>query len=174
MHTIKIIFGFIATLLIFSCDNTPDNEITTEPFPERKINHKQYFTYKNTNGENLFITGIYKEEYLSLIATDENGNDLYIEGELIADIENYVEIFNKATDEEGNVINLGLRFVPFIDTINSENEIKAYYKLKYDVSSFDFITVFYKKDNIDEYITKVIYNGIEYPFSDLPIEIIKE
>ena len=172
MRLTKIIFGFIVSLLIFSCDNTPDNEITTEPFPNRKINHKQYFTYKNTNGENLFVTGIYKEEYLSLIATDENGEDLYIKGELIADIENYVEIFNKATDAEGNVMSLGLRFVPITNTMN--NETKAYYKLKYDIDSFDFITVFYKKDSINEYIIKIIYNGVEYPYSDSPIEIIKE
>lgn len=174
MRVVKIIYSFIIACFISSCDNTLDNEIIIEPFPDRKINHKQYFTYKNINGENLFVTGIYKEEYLSLIATDENGNDLYIKGELIADIANYVEIFNKATDEEGNVINLGLRFVPIIDTINSENEIKAYYKLKYDVDSFDFITVFYKKDSINEYIIKIIYNGVEYPYSELPIEIIKE
>ncbi len=99
MKTIKIILGIICMLLVNACDTTIDNEVIVLPdgFPTY-IFPDQNFSYSNTNGDNLLTNGTYKDEYLSLIATDENFNDLYIEGELIADVANIAEIRGKDDD----------------------------------------------------------------------------
>jgi|GEM_PF-5553986 len=171
MKFFKILISGVISFFIFSCNNTPDNGIIHLPFPIERVNVIQDFSYKNQNGENLLEKGVYKEKYLSLICTDENGDDLYINGQLVADIENIVEIRNR-----GNGF-LTLFFGRDYSVNENNNSAIGYYKLKYDEDKYDTIIVnFYHnmKDGTDHYINKVIYNGVEYPYSKLPIEIIKE
>lgn len=171
MRILKIIYSFIIACFISSCDNTPDNEINTEPFPPSNVNVVQNFSYKNNNGDNLLLNDVYKESLLSLICTDENYNDLYINGELVADRENIIEIRYKSDDF------LTLFFGRPFSYDDENNSAIGYYKLKYDEDKYDTMTVhFYNslKNGTHHYITKIIYNGVEYPYSELPIEIIKE
>ncbi|HUH26056.1 MAG TPA: hypothetical protein VLY87_05480 [Flavobacterium sp.] len=178
MKTIKIFFSFVLVFFIFSCDNTPDNVIIVEPFPVDNVNNMQSFSYKNQKGESLFEKGIYKEEYLSLICTDEQGNDLYINGQLVADIENIVAIADKYKDNQGNITSLNLGFGRDFNLDEVNNLAIGYYKLKYDKDKYDTIVVhfYYSHTNgFHHYITKVVYNGVEYDLADKPIiEIIKE
>jgi|SRR5690606_12429712 len=177
MKFFKILISIIISFFIFSCDNTPDNEFFNEPFPIEKINVMQAFSYKNQNGENLFEKGIYKEEYLSLICTDENGDDLYINGQLVADVENIVGIRRKNKDDQGNVISLTLEFGYEFIFDEANKPVIGYYKLRYDENKYDTIIVhFYHnmKDGTEHYITKVVYNGVEYDVAKPIIEIIKE
>lgn len=175
MKTIKIISGFFIALFFNSCDNTPDNEVIINPEPNRIIITTQYFSYKNAEGKNLFEQGVYNKEYLSLIATDEQWNDLYVNNQRVADIENLVEIRNKSLDKNGNIIALELRFGYDLTTDVTTESAIGYYKLEYNKDKYDTITVFYFKNNIHFYITKVIYNNVEYDTSQQPIiEIIKE
>lgn len=177
MKILRIILGFIMVLFI-SCDNAPDNEVIFMPFPHSYVYNMQSFSYKTSEGDNLFMLGIYKEEYLSLIATDENYNDLYINGVLVADIEDVVSIADIKRDEQGNIISLNLGFGRTYSYDEANNSAIAYYKLKYDDNKYDTITVHYYyslKNGTHHYITKVVYNGIEYPANEfVTIEIIKE
>ena len=171
MKNYKIIFlGFLFMTLVMGCDTTSDNEVIVHPDGDVPIhiNSSQAFSYSNNNGENLLANGTYKDEHLSLIATDENHNDLYIEGQLIADIENIAEIRSKGD----NLIELF--FGRDID--NGENSRIGYYKLKYDENKYDSIVVhfYYSLQNGRyHYITDIVYNGVEYVATDI-IEIIKE
>lgn len=177
MKILKLILSFIVAISISSCDTTIDNETTTTPYPYSDVNNMQSFSYKTLEGDNLFMLGIYKEEYLSLIATDENFNDLYINGVLVADIDDIISIADIYRDEQGNITSLNLGFGRDFSRDETKNSAIGYYKLKYDEDKFDTITVhFYYslKNGTHHYITKVVYNGVEYPYSELPIEIIKE
>jgi len=176
MKTFKIVLAFIIGFCIYSCDNTADNEIIIKPFPPSNVNTQQAFSYKNRNGEGLFNVGIYKTEYLSLIATDENFNDLYIDGILVADIENVLGIADINRDEQGNVIGLNLGFGRDFDRDETNNSAIGYYKMKYNENKYDTIIVhFYHnlQKGTQHYITSVVYNGAEYPATGI-IEIIKE
>ncbi len=170
MKTIKVILGIICMLLVNACSTTVDNEVNVLPDNPGIVISSQTFSYRNDNGDNLLTNGTYKDEYLSLIATDENFNDLYIEGILVADIPNIAEIRGK--DDE--IIQLFFGRTYSYDEIN--NSSIAYYKLKYDENKYDTITVlfYYNNENgYSEYITDVIYNGVEYPATGT-IEIVKE
>ena len=100
---------------------------------------------------------------------------MYVNNQRVADIENLVEIRNKSLDKNGNIIALELRFGYDLTTDVTTESAIGYYKLEYNKDKYDTITVFYFKNNIHFYITKVIYNNVEYDTSQQPIiEIIKE
>lgn len=183
MKIFKIVLSLIVIAFMGSCNKSDDNHIIPEPepdpFPPSYVELSQYFSYKNSNNENLFATGVYKDEYLSLICTDENGEDLYINGQLVADIENIVEIGDIVRDEEGVINSVELKFYRPFSYNEANNSSISYYKLKYDEDKYDIITVncyFNLQNNTQHYITTVVYNGIEYDYSppEAPIIIVKE
>lgn len=164
----RILSIMVISCIIISCNDNGEDGVT--PFPDEKVNVQQAFSYKNSNGEGLFDIGIYKTEYLSLIATDENFNDLYINGQLVADIVNISEI--RSVGNNSLDLFLGRTFA--FDEPN--NSAIAYYKLKYAENKYDSITVHYYYSLVNgtyNYITSVVYNGVEYPETGI-IEIIKE
>ncbi|HUH26057.1 MAG TPA: hypothetical protein VLY87_05485 [Flavobacterium sp.] len=113
-------------------------------------------------------------EKLSLIATDSNWNYLYApNGNLIADLPNYVEIikyFNKNNEIEGLRLELG--HVPYREEVLKT--ASAYFLLKIDDTTFDKIIGYYDTRCANLLLTKISYNGVEYPANEAPIEIIKE
>src|SRR5690606_14014134 len=103
MRVLYIAFSIVTSFFISSCYNTPDNEIILKPFKPSIVNVGQTFIYRNTQNENLFKKGVYNVDSLSLIATDENFNDLYINGILVADGKNAYEVRDKLIDSNGDV-----------------------------------------------------------------------
>jgi|SRR5690606_8543121 len=171
MKLIKFVLFYFLSIICIGCDNTPDNEIIIDGFEPDKVIVDQMFNYTNSNGESLFGLGIYRIDQLSIIATDEHFNNLYINNILVADIPNHLEILSL----ENNVLTLRLGRHYYIDEDN--NSAKGYYKLKYDEEKFDTIEVdFYYniKKTIQIYITKITYNGVEYPYTGATINIQKE
>ncbi|WKW47034.1 hypothetical protein P3875_02955 [Myroides sp. JBRI-B21084] len=172
MKFFKTILSIMVISFISGCsENTLSNgeDDNVNPFPEEKVNVQQTFSYKNKNGEGLFDIGEYKTEYLSLIATDENFNDLYINGQLVADIVNISEIRSIGNNS------LDLFFGRTYAFDEPNKSAIAYYKLKYNENKYDTITVHYYYSLVNgtyNYITSVNYNGTEYPAQDI-IEIIK-
>lgn len=167
---LNVLYAFITLCLLSNCGNT-DNEPIVEPFKPSIVILDQAFRYRNKTGENLLANGVYKDKFLSIIRTDENYNDVYINGQLQADIKNHLEIIEKGEDL------LVIGFATF-HHIDKENKTAiGHYKLKYDENKYDTITVhfyFNLKGGIKMYITKVIYNGVEYPYSPAPIIIVKD
>lgn len=171
MKALKIICSLLIACFVVSCSKDYPPEF--EPIgPRTYINGNQSFKYKNSSGEDLFEKGVYKAEQLSLIATDENWEPLLKEnGEIYADVEGRAEI----SYYHAPVLELLLGHLSFIDDEN--NLAIGYFKLKYDENKYDKIEVhnYYNvRDGKYLYITKVIYNGVEYPASEMPIVIQKE
>jgi len=176
MNLIKKISLFISSIFLFGCDDA--NNDHNLPYPPSIVNVGQTFIYSNTQNENLFKKGVYNIDSLSLIATDENFNDLYINGHLIADQKNVFEVREKLVDNNGDVygLNIWLGFNYKKDEVNGT--VVNYFKLKYNENKYDTIIAHFI-DKLDKeanrfYITKIIYNGKEYPYSETPITIIKE
>jgi uncharacterized lipoprotein YehR (DUF1307 family) len=177
MRVLYIIFSIVTAFFISSCDNTPDNEIILKPFKPSIVNVGQTFIYSNIQNENLFKKGVYNVDSLSLIATDENFNDLYINGILVADGKNAYEVREKLIDNNGDVygLNIWLGYPYKQDKVNGTST--GYFKLKYNENKYDTITAHFIDKTDDEamkfYLSKIVYNGKEYPYSPDPITIIK-
>lgn len=168
MKTLKIIYSLLIASLVMSCNTEEVQELSIPT----DIRISQIFGYKNSSGEDLFQKGVYKAEQLSLIATDENWQPLLTnKGKIFADIEGRAEILFLHQGDLG----LLLGHVSFIDEEN--NLAIGYFKLKYDENKYDKIKVYYYmnwKEGNYHYITKIIYNGVEYSYGDMPIVIQKE
>ena len=170
MRVIRLIIAFAGMFLFVNCDNTPDNVVVVDGDKPENMDVDQSFSYTNMEGESLMANGTYKEEYLSLIATDEHGDPLVINGQEVADVPNHVEIWEMYENM------LTLRFGRHFSTDVANKSGIGYYKLRYDENKYDIITVYYyydMKGGTLDYITKIVYNGTEYPVGDI-INIVKE
>ena len=160
-------------MILIVCACSTDNNVKTEEDPcplwQIQVMDRQYIKFANNKGD--WADNI-DYENLSLIATDSLGNYLYApNGNLIADIPNYVEI-QKEYNENNTIESIEL----FLGHVIYRNEVTAtaYFVLKIDDNTFDKIIGYYDTRCGNLLLTKINYNGVEYPYSELPIEIIKE
>lgn len=175
LNSMKNLCLFFALMFItISCDDetaghTDDGK---DDWENRIVFWDPDIIVTDANNNNLFQNGVYNLDKLSLIATDEHWNDLYINGNRVSDMEGIVEILNILHDADNNPIGVSLGFGYRYE--RNSHFITSYYKLQYDDEKYDYIkTVVDTTDN--NYILKTIfYNGDEYLASKVPpMEVIK-
>jgi hypothetical protein len=157
--------------ILFSC--SLDNNINAEndPCPKWQIQVKinQNLKFTNSTGE---WASVIDYQNLSLIATDSEWNYQYApNGKLIADIPNKVEI-QKKFNENNELENLEL-VLGYVYRNPKEQTAIGYFLLKINDTTFDKIISYYDTRCENLILTKINYNGKEYPYSPDPITIIK-
>lgn len=172
MKNYTILFiGFF--FLLLSCEGETVYNPDDSPCPEGDgtiVDTGQRIKFTDTEGN--WATNI-DYENLSLIATDSLDNYLYApNGVLIADLSNYVEV-QKQYDENEQVVSIMLELGHVLYNDNITNTAKAYFLLKIDDNTFDKIIGYYDTECHNLLLTKISYNGVEYPATGT-IEIVKE
>ncbi len=173
MKNYTIIFiGFL--FLLLSCEGETVYNPDDNPCPEGQIVVDIGQRIKFTDTEGNWATNI-DYENLSLIATDSLDNYLYSpNGDLIADRPNFVEVY-KEFGEDGQLLHMELVLGHVIYRDEVSQTAKAYFLLKIDENTFDKIIGYYDTECHNLLLTKISYNGIEYPATGFtPIEIVKE
>lgn len=145
-------------MLFIGCENNYNNNL--ENF-DGFIKTDVLFAFTDQEEIDLFEKGVYKKEHLSLIATDENWNDLYDNnGNKIENIRGKSEILLIEEPTETHPTALLLLFGYKYKDLGDNAE--SFYKLKYDVDKYDYIHVFYNNKKNNFYIEKIIYNNEEF------------
>ncbi len=160
--------------LLLSCEGETVYNPDDNPCPEGQNIGVTLQSIKFTDTDGNWTTNI-DYENLSLIATDSLDNYLYApNGDLIADASNYVEVM-KEFDEVGQIVYMELELGHVIYRDEVSQTAKAYFLLKIDDTTFDKIIGYYDIECYSLFLTKISYNGVEYPATGLtPIEIVKE
>lgn len=160
------------SLILCACSTDNNIKAEEDPCPPWQIVVKtqQSIKFTNTIGQ---WSSVIDYHNLSLIATDSEWNYQYApNGNLIADKPNYVEI-QKEFNENNDIIKLVLELGHVYENPKEKTAI-GYFLLKINNTTFDKIIGYYDTSCGNLILTKINYNGVEYPYSELPIEIIKE
>lgn len=164
-----ILFLLCSLFTLTACEHDKDDE----KWENRAVFWSPNFILLNEKGENLFEKSIYKEDQLSLIVTNEQGEPLLdFKGNPIADIEGTALVLDIIRNPSGRAIGviLGMGYT----YLKEGNTVTSYYKFKYDSDSYDTIKVIADAPNNDFVIKEIYYNNTHYSIPPSSIEIIKK